>query len=467
MLDMLETLKKVKELPTLHESHHGVQNLAVDAGSTETRGVIVLNDNIELSSLNHQSEVQFCPLLSVNSGYASISEETQLGRPSKYDSLADKLEYLIVKESGGDLGWTKQRILKGSLMEASARSVSKVASSLLKTQQPQTYINIIATIANMFLSKTVTTGKAFREVMPVDLSVALPYEDIYATKSLDEFKKKLAGTYKIIFPRIRVDRVNADGKVVDNNGNPCEISGNPAARIPYFIKFTITTDRIFITSEQNAVAEFYSAAFEEEISAESDDERSKTVIIDVGGRNTAMLLNKQSGMDESIQMTFDDGGSGLLKDIRDSAIKHFNLTTVSEEQALQALTTGAMSYGGKTIDCLEIVNAAKQRFATKLYENYTVFLDNYSTKVNSIKDVVVSGRSFKSIERVDGDSKVVVSPSIRTYFEQCFDSTISTGVIPIGVDYPIPWGLIQSRMGKLDTNDDYNSSIDFDLDFDF
>lgn len=461
---MLNALKSVKNLPPLRESHHGVQSIAIDAGSTETRGVIVLNDGVELSSVDNLTDVEFARLLSVNSGYASISAETQLGRPSKYDSLADKLEYLIVKESGGDLGWTKQRILKASLMEASARSVSKVASSLLKTQQSQTYINIIATIANVLLSKSVTDGKAFREVMDIDLSLALPYEDIYAAKSLEEFKEKLSGVYKVIFPRLPVDKVNADGKLVDAEGNACEITGKPAKKIPYFVKFKISQDRIFITSEQNAVAEYYSAVFDDEIQDEQNNER--TVIIDVGGRNTAMLLDKQSGMDESIQMTFDDGGSGLIKDIRDSAIKHFDLTTVSEDQALQALTTGKMSYGGKTIDCLEIVNAAKQRFAKTLYENYTQFLDSYSTKVNSIRRVVVSGRSFKSITENQGDAEVVLSPSIKTYFEQCFDSSIHTEVLNIGVEYPIPWGLIQARIGKLDSEEIYNPDFDFDLDFD-
>lgn len=461
---MFNSFKKVKELPTLKESHHGTQTIAIDAGSTETRGVILVNDDKDLSEIDHLSEVEFCQLLSVNSGYASISVDTQLGRPSKYDTLADKLEYLIVKESGGDLGWTKLRILKASLMEASARSVSKVASSLLKVDQPQTYINVIATIANMLLVKTVTTGKAFREIMPIDLSVALPYEDIYANKAITEFKQKLSGTYKVIFPRLPVNKV-VDGKVVDAEGNPIEVSGKPAKKIPYFVKFSINEDSIFITSEQNAVAEYYSTAFEESIQNDLDED-SRTVIIDVGGRNTAMLLDKQSGIDESIQMTFDDGGSGLLKDIRDSAIKHFGLTTVSEDQALQALTTGGMSYGGQTLDCLEIVNAAKQRFANTLYENYTVFLDNYSTKVNSIKRVVVSGRSFGSIKKREGESEVVLSPSIKTYFEQCFGPNIRTETVSIGIDYPIPWGLTQCRMGKLD-NDGYDPNVDFDLDLDF
>lgn len=458
--------KEFKNLPNIIGYHSGLQNIAIDAGSTATRGVIVANDDVNLPDISHISEVEMCELLSIPSGYTILSPDTPKGTPTKYDSIYDKLEYLVVKESGGDLGWTQQRVVKGSLMEAYATTVTKVAASLLKIEQEQTVTNILVTIANMFLSKTLSTGKGFKGVMSVDLSLALPYEDINASAALANFKKKLSGVYKVIFPRLPFTVVNDEGKPIDKDGNVVEESGNQPLKMPYLVKFEITESRIHISSEQKAVAEYYEAAFSDDIEYEAAvlGERPKTVIIEVGGRNTAMILNKASGMDDSLQMTFDDGGHRILQQICESAIRKFNLTSVSEEQALKVFITGSMNYGGKTLDCTDILNSAKQDFARILFNNYALFLQSHKLKLNSVKHIIVSGRSFLSVEKKVGDSSEVISPSLKNYL-QGFLGDNEIDITPIGVDYPIPWGLVTLRLSM--TDEDFNFDLDFDVDLDF
>lgn len=455
---MFEVFKKNKSLPALNKGEHtGKQTISIDAGSTETRGVIVATDDVDLSDLNHITEVDFCKLLAIPSGYAEIPEDLQLGRPNKNDTLADKLEYLIMKESGGDLGWTKKRLLKGSLMEASARPVSNVSSSILKVQQPQTYTNIVVAIANMLLAKSLTTGKRFSSVIPIDLTLAMPYEDMNSAKFIAEFKSKLAGSYRVIFCRIPTDKLNENGEVIDKEGNPISVSGQKPKKVAYSVRFTLAEDDILIVSEQKAVAEYYESSYEEDIVL--DDSDMRTVTADVGGRSTGMILSKRSGLDESLQATFKDGGSCLLEDIKNAAVRVHKLASPpTQTQALKALITGTMNYGGRQLDCLQIVNDVKKGFARILYENFITLLDSYSVPMTAVKRVVVSGRSFGSIVK-DGN---IVSPSVKSYFEQLIPDSNEIEVVDIGVDYPIPWGLMQCRISKVD-DEDFDLDDDFDL----
>ena len=455
--NMFETFEKTSKLEALTGFHKGLQTIQIDAGSTGTRSIIVHQDDINLSNFSNLADVKTCPFLDISSEYIKLTDDMKLPSVAKSDKISDKLEYIIQKIEGPSIGFVKLHAAKGSLMRAVGASVSNASSAELKVNQPQVFVNILIAIANSMLTKSQVTGKRFRGLIPIDLTLSLPYEDMKVKGTLSKFKEKLSGKYVIAFPRLPIPKVNADGQILDKDGNPVSESGQKPVGVPYAVQFELSKDRIFLVSEQRAAGEYFLTA------KGQNSFGCNAVTIDVGGRSTGMILSTDRSFNDSVQETYRYGGVHLINMIKEKALQKYELQKVESNEVIKALSTGKLINGGRSYDVVTLINEAKVTFAEKLYENYSYFLESSASNLDSIDLVVVSGRVFGEILDEEGN---IISPSIRAYFEQHVSASFGTKVEQTSVTYPIPWGLLVCRMDAVDSTDEFEE-LDMDLELEF
>ena len=197
------------------------------------------------------------------------------------DNLEITIEDLTVgKSSDNKMIPEKITIIKGGLLKDIKGSVKVINSNEGKVQQDSTYINIISTLALKEYMDMSNAG-IFHTNSNISLTCSLPPKDTQSGKRKDDFKNRLAGSYKVDIPRVG-----------------------------FSITVNVLLDKIEIEDESKAVMRYWRSFIEKNL---SDDD---TVLVMDGGGSTIDLAVLQNGrLITAASKSLQFGGVKLLEKI--------------------------------------------------------------------------------------------------------------------------------------------------------
>lgn len=387
------------------------QWIAIDTGSTGVRSAMLLSvpdlSNLDDATQTKLEDVGVTNILALSSEYVEVPQGMDNIPVKRTDCIEDNLDMTITNQM--EKPYIREiRIVKGGLLKHARRAATKVAGSTEKINQKQTYVNAIAMIAISILNKAIETQTKAAYSTTIDLTFALPSEELSNKINRDLIKERLVGKYAVKFNRLGIE-----------------------------IAFLLTEDRIHLISEAQAEAN-YAVKFENW----NLDKKDAVAFMGIGGRNSGNLLMVNGTFLEGLQHTSDFGGRNLIMDIA-SAISQVAERPITMAQGEEALKTGHITFNGKAEDYLEIVNQQKELFANYAFQEFLSLLDSNGKSLDQISTVVLSGRTLGSAV-VDG---LEVSPSLFTHFESLIrDISNDLEVKQIKDIYPIPYGALQARI---------------------
>ena len=390
----------------------GTQFVSIDVGSTGIR-TLVLRDTPDPSDididLKSAGEME---LIALDSDYALADSKISKLSVRKKDTIYDQLEMKIENHKADALFGFKH-IVRGSLIGYVGVGSSKLASSASKVDQEQTYINIISNVAISLLNKELRTGIKMANTILVDLTVALPSDDLNSEEKLDKFKNNLSGNYIIEFPKLK-----------------------------HTIRFTITPQSITVTSEASATSLYVTKVMDVELEGDC----GCGAIENVGGRSTGGILSSGYMLAEGNQIVSQTGGSALIREVGKAIASEKKLNAISTEVAEHALKTGVLVRGKTAIDVLDIVEEQKEIFAQKVFNDFLSLLDTNEKAIEDVSMIMVSGRVFNQYDREDADSlPTLVDKFARLVYSVSKDTIVGL----VDTDYPIPYGLMEYRLAEV------------------
>lgn len=368
---------------------------AMDIGSTQTRTCIYIKtggtgDPILLDS-NYE-------ILSRDIDHISSSSDAVISNLEMIiDDVTEGKDKFVFKES--------THILKGDLLSNVTTSRQITASSVSKVDQEATYINAVANTALAVLDWYSNIGAPKGEPV-VKLETSLPPEDTKFKSRLNLFMQRLAGSYKVVFPRL-----------------------NTA------VTFSISKESNVI-SEPEAVSVFLTATKK----ITDDDADSVICVLDIGGRSTGITFLDNKVLLADSCVTVPVGGSRLLSLLGRNIASEFNIQEPTSARLMKALTTGKFKIGAKALDITQAITDAKKEFANIVFSELLGAIDLNGIQMQNIAKVFCSGRTFADAEGITSLRDILADACKNTseYTEFCkvdADTPILTGLLYHGIMY--------------------------------
>lgn len=368
---------------------------AMDIGSTQTRTCIFtksggMGDPILLDS-NYQ--ILLGDIDNVSSTTNSVIGNLEM----IIDDLTEGKDKFVFKQS--------THVLKGDLLNNVTTARQITASSVSKVNQEATYINAVTNAALAVLDWYSNVGTP-KGVPVVKLELSLPPEDTKHKETIDMFISRLAGTYKVVFPRLETA-----------------------------VTFTIS-DKCNVISEPEAVSVFLTA--KKQITDEDED--SVICVLDIGGRSTGITFIDNKALLADSCVTVPVGGARLLALLGKNIATEYNIQEPIPSRLVKALTTGKYKIGTKVIDISRCIANAKQAFANVIFSELLGAIDINGIQMQNIAKVFCSGRTFADVDGFVSLKDLLAEACKNTseYTEFCkveADTPILTGLLYHGVMY--------------------------------
>lgn len=363
--------------------------VAIDVGSTQTRSSIYTKkgNTGEVILLDSNYEILTRDISHVSSSNTNVISNLEMF----ISDLTEGKDKFIFK--------TETHILKGELLSNITNARQITASSVSKVDQEATYVNIVSNTALAVLDWFRTFG-VIQGVPEVKLTVALPPEDTKFKSRTELFLSRLAGTYKVVFPRLNIS-----------------------------VTFSISKESRII-SEPEAVSVLLTAT------KQITDEDADTVIcvLDIGGRSTGITFIDNKALLADSCVTIPIGGARLLSLIGRNVASTYNIQEPTSARLIKALQTGSFKIGSRTMDITKDVVNAKREFANLIFSELLGAIDLNNIQMQNIAKVFCSGRTF-----TDADN---VTPLIDILAEICSGTSEYTEFKKVSTDMPILIGLI-------------------------
>lgn len=360
-------------------------HVAIDAGSTQTRGAVFTKD------------AQMGNPLLVDSNYDIIDRDISHVVSPGTDVFSNLLfEVKDVTEGKSDKQFEEITVVKGDLLAALTSSKQVTSSSASKIDQVATYVNIVCNIALLLVDYYTDHGT--QEHITVHPVVSLPPEDTKFQHRTETYRKRLSGSYIVKLPRLNVE-----------------------------VAFTIEND-LRIISEPEAVAVFATVE-----GALADEEDSVVCVLDIGGRSAGITFidNKQLLIDSCVTVPL--GGARLLSILGRNIANAFDIQEPQANRLVRALGTGFFKIGSQKLNVTEQLNAAKREFAKMMFNDLMVAIDTNGIQMQNISKVYCSGRTF---------GEAPDSPSILFDLEKMFKTKSPyTAFVQVDKPNPILYGL--------------------------
>ena len=340
---------------------------SIDAGSSETR-IHTWSNNPQSGHIN-----------SVDSAYSIVTESISHIN-SQSDTLYDNLEIRMtdITDDKVDKVFEDITIVKGGLFEDLRLPAAKTSSNIGKGNQDTTYINAIANLAIRIYTMSVS-----RDINPVcvlvELSMALPQEDIISAKRQEEIKEKLHGYYKVSLPRM-----------------------------DFNVEIAISDETIFLFDEAQAALGYW------KVSNKVDTSKYNGVlIIDAGGRSVDLSLMLKGRVISKGSYTGKFGGQKFVDLIIDKYINDTGNDMPSKDMIYNALDTGMLQDGNSLIDITKYIGSAKEEITKSIMSDIDSLLDMNEVRMNQLNLVVCAGRLMG-----ESHNPSTSVPSMSTYIER-------------------------------------------------
>ncbi|MEG2262850.1 MAG: hypothetical protein RSC43_00075 [Clostridia bacterium] len=379
---------------------HAPVFVAVDLGSTETR------------TEQFDGDGSTSGVLHLDSNYAEVNHSIEhIANPS--NALDSKLEAIIedISESNkSDPAFKSIHVVKGALMNIINVHTVNTTANASKIDQIPTYVNVIFNIGLTILLRAASLNSVPSNVIPVDATISLPPEDTTSQSRIDFFKSRVAGEYRVSFPRLNVQ-----------------------------IRFKIAAHDVMVLSEPNAVAICQQV---------KDPIPTDTVVgfIDMGGRSSGYSFVRNGVLLEDGCMTEPIGGNTLKTIIAQRVSEKFNIQKPTIFMIDNALPTGQMRVGNKLMDISDCISAAKREISAVLFNGFMTAMDANNLQTQQLSQVYCSGRTFGS----SMEGTTVKSASLMNNLEDMYHARSPyTGFDLMSSEDPVVTGLIFARFAKV------------------
>lgn len=377
--------------------------MAMDVGSTETRFI------------NFDKQGNLSDIVPIASDFGIVGKDiSYIASPDT--TIAGNFEAIIKDETASaktEPQFTEVRLAKGKLLRSLGASTQRTTANASKIDQQPTYINIIFNVALGIALKGIDTH-SMPSFSTVDLTVSLPPEDTTSQARMDLFRSRLAGTYFVQFPRLKI-----------------------AAR------FEIKESDIYVCAESNAVATCI--AMNDDANMEDDD---VIAFIDIGGRSAGNSFILNGTLVEDRCNTTPYGGLMMLNEIAQAVADKYNIQPPAMNMVEAALSTGQIKIGNRRMDISDCITAAKETIARPIFDDFMRALDNNHLQAQQVARIYCSGRTFGTSKNENGQ---IISTSIMTMLESMYKTRSPyTEFIAVPETYPIVTGLVFMRFGKFD-----------------
>lgn len=354
---MLETIINVKRSANLVSPSLNL-NLGLDLGSTETR----------FKQFTFEGEIAE-DVIEIPSDMGFVTDISNV--KSNSNKLVDIMEFLIQETTPNKDNLLNCHIIKGNLLNETRSTEIKRSPKVFKTLTDATYIDILVAVAIQVLKNFNNKEFNYTTVKP-NLAIALPVVEASNLKTVETFKKKLAGTYEIKMPRIGLSLII----IIDKND-------------------------IFVDAEPNCV-QFYLASKIPEL-----DEMT-TIVIDGGGKSTDISYAYEGVLNTDVGFTGAYGGNTLESDILQTYLKETGFTAPKQIQINKALATGSIVRGMNEEDIFNIIDKEKDLLATRIFSDMLSVVNRADSALEDINLFVFHGRLFKETINKKGDKSSLV-----------------------------------------------------------
>ena len=337
--------------------------LGIDAGSTGTRwarvkDIMDIGEGKEISSVTRE-------VLDIE------------GIKSRSEMLYSNLEYIMKDITPDNLKpvkvFNEVHFCKGELADIVSGTVLQRPSNTSKIDLKGTYLDILTAISLEILSNYKGTKIPCKSFI-VELNVALPTECFSSVQLGADFKKKLAGTYDIIMPRLGI---SITVKIKDN---------------------------IYLEKENQSV--IYSLTADDEI---EDFQDVNSIGIDGGGKNTDTMFIREGVIIESANVPGAYGGDKLLEDLSALYEQQTGRTAPTKKALKEALNTGILVRAGKEQDITDYVKQVKNSYAEKIFGDINKTLAKAEENLEDSKYIVFHGRLFSDTVSKSGGTFSIAS----------------------------------------------------------
>jgi hypothetical protein len=262
------------------------------------------------------------------------------------EEIGVKADDVIIYKEGEE----PVRVLKGEAINSYVSEVNYITHVEFKVENPGVYYNIIYHIAKTFLNTPVTEDD-------IRVGICLPPVEVFGGYA-DEFKKKLAGLYKVEFPYMP-----------DRN-----------------VEFVIKEQNIMVQPEGVCARQQIDPALYSQF-------KMLTLVVDAGYRSTDIVLMANSKPIKKFAPSYPHGGHNLETNIMLKLNKMQIYASKTEVQ--QSISTGILQ--GQ--DITPIINDAKAIIANVIYDDIVSMIGGLPEyALQGVKNILFVGRSFEEAE---------------------------------------------------------------------
>lgn len=368
---------------------------AMDIGSTQTRTCIFVKSGGTGTPILLDSNYQI--LIGDIDNVSSTSDSVVGNLEMVIDDLTEGKDKFVFKQS--------THVLKGELLNNVTNARQITAASVSKVNQEATYINAVTNSALAVLDWYSHVG-VIKGVPTVKLEIALPPEDTKHKETIKLFMSRLAGKYRVAFPRL--------GTAVTFN----------------------ISEESNVIAEPEAVSVFLTA--KKQITDEDED--SVICVLDIGGRSTGITFIDNKALLSDSCVTVPVGGARLLALLGKNIATEYNIQEPIPSRLIKALTTGKYKIGTKAIDISKCIANAKQAFANIIFSELLGAIDLNGIQMQNIAKVFCSGRTFTDVEGFVSLKDLLAEACKNTseyteFYKVEADTPILTGLLYHGIMY--------------------------------
>lgn len=350
---------------SIKKSEHNVERtIGLDMGSTNNR---LVPYNIEAEDEN---EI-FGEVVEVSSDLGIVGDISHIKSVSSkiYDNLEFIIKDVTVPDKKENKMFSEEHFVKYGLYQSVANQTLARPSNISKVDLEATYINALATMAiDIYL--TIQATGIVRPCYHIIPAITLPPEDFKSAIFTNRFKARMAGHYSVEMPRLGVS-----------------------------FNILIDEDNIFVDKEPNAVV--YQLATEYDTITEVT-----TVALDGGGKSIDVSLVVDGVLVEKGSATIPYGGNLLVEDIKDEYVRTTAKSAPNDLAIKRALSSGILVRGKNIEDITEIIKAAKETMARRIFNDLIKIFDRANLSIDDIGFFAFHGRLFEDTlrEEADGDT---------------------------------------------------------------
>lgn len=331
-------------------------NVAIDMGSTYTR---TRRFNTEQMTIGEEKEL--------NSDILKVSDISNIN--SKNATLHSNMEFEIsdITEPSikPDKIFTKEHFVKGALMTEVTGVPMTRPSKVSKTRLLSTYLNALTAVATEIIF-SYQNKKLDKGCFHVGIAMALPPEDFYNIKTLDDFKNNLAGHYTVKLPRLDIT-----------------------------LNIKISADEIYLEKEPNAV--LYSLANDNE-----DLLEVTSIGLDGGGKTNDIAFSYEGRLNDDVALTGEFGGNKLVDNITRSYCKKTGSSKPTYQAIEHALGNGILVRAGREEDISEYIKEEKYKIAQLIFNDLSSVADNADISLEDVEYITFHGRLYRDTKLSDG-----------------------------------------------------------------